>query len=233
MALNRLLCLAAGSVMLSIISLSAFAEGGIIIQGTRIIYPQGAKQQTVSLKNSSKTNSFLVQSWAESADGKKTSDFQIIPPLYLSGPENENIMRLIYTGPPLPNDRESLYFFSVKAIPSMDKKEQNNQAVITFSTVTKIKLFVRPSGLKISPEQAPARLQFDVKGDVFKVTNPTPYYITLVNLKAGKGKLDSLMVPPKGNAETKVKNFTGNEITFQNINDYGGVTKAMNKALEH
>jgi fimbrial chaperone protein len=232
MLLKRLFCTAASSALLLILSFSAFAEGGIIIQGTRVIYPQNARQQTISLRNSSKTDSFLVQSWAESADGKKTNDFQVIPPLYLSGPNNENIMRLIYTGAPLPADRESLYFFSVKAIPSMDKKTQDNKAVIMFATVTKIKLFVRPSGLKPSPEQAPAELHFKLKGDVLQVTNPTPYYITLVDLQAGKGKLNSIMVPPKGNAEANVKNFTGHKITYHNINDYGGVTPAINKSIE-
>ncbi|EOI1393205.1 molecular chaperone [Klebsiella oxytoca] len=48
----------------------AAAEGGISIQGTRIIYPYGKKQTTVNLTNTSRTDTFLVQSWVENADGK-------------------------------------------------------------------------------------------------------------------------------------------------------------------
>ncbi|KAB8312635.1 hypothetical protein EH228_06380 [Erwinia endophytica] len=97
-------------------SLSAMAEGGISIQGTRIVYPQSAKQESLAISNSSTTDSFLVQSWVEDASGRKTHDFVVTPPLYLSGPKNENTLRLMYVGGAAPADRESLYYFIAKAI---------------------------------------------------------------------------------------------------------------------
>lgn len=61
-----------------------FAEGGISVQGTRIIYPQNAKEQTLRVNNSSSTASFLVQSWVEDAHGKKCDDFVVTPPCFLA-----------------------------------------------------------------------------------------------------------------------------------------------------
>ena len=60
----------------------ASAEG-IVLGGTRLVYPMDAKQVTLSVRNSSKENSYLVQSWAENSQGVKSTDFIITPP-YMS-----------------------------------------------------------------------------------------------------------------------------------------------------
>ncbi|WP_336192721.1 fimbria/pilus periplasmic chaperone [Hafnia paralvei] len=82
----------------------AIAEDGITIQGTRIVYLQDAKQASLSVSNTSITDSVLGQSWVENASGHKTTDFVVTPPLYLSGPKDENTLRLIHTGGPLLTD---------------------------------------------------------------------------------------------------------------------------------
>jgi fimbrial chaperone protein len=77
--------------------LVVMAKGGISVSGTRIIYPKESRQEIVSVRNSSATNSFLVQSWVENAAGEKQGKFVVTPPLYLSSPGNENKLRLIFT----------------------------------------------------------------------------------------------------------------------------------------
>lgn len=47
------------------------AKGGISVSGTRIIYPKESRQEIISIRNSSGTDSFLVQSWVENAGGEK------------------------------------------------------------------------------------------------------------------------------------------------------------------
>ncbi|HDX4250728.1 TPA: fimbria/pilus periplasmic chaperone, partial [Klebsiella oxytoca] len=73
----------ASSVMIT--PFLAFA-GGITLDGTRIVYPAGQKQVAVSVRNTSPKSSFMVQSWTEQSDGRKTADFIVTPPLYVSGP---------------------------------------------------------------------------------------------------------------------------------------------------
>ncbi len=97
-----------------IISASAHAAGGIALGATRIIYPADAKQTAVWIRNSHTNERFLVNSWIENSSGVKEKSFIITPPLFVSEPKSENTLRIIYTGPPLAADRESLFWMNVK-----------------------------------------------------------------------------------------------------------------------
>ncbi|WP_430750857.1 fimbria/pilus periplasmic chaperone, partial [Escherichia coli] len=108
-----------------IISASAHAAGGIALGATRIIYPADAKQTAVWIRNSHTNERFLVNSWIENSSGVKEKSFIITPPLFVSEPKSENTLRIIYTGPPLAADRESLFWMNVKTIPSVDKNALN------------------------------------------------------------------------------------------------------------
>lgn len=206
---------------------SVLAEGGMSIHGTRVVYPQNAKQRNLSVSNSSETDSFLVQSWIEDASGHKTNDFIVTPPLYLSGPKNENTLRLIYTGRELPHDRESLYYFTSKAIPSIDESKSAGKNVIRIALASRIKVFVRPNDLNISPDDAPNSLEFHQNGDRLNIKNPTPYYITLTDMKIAGKNLEDTMVPPKGMASETVHWSHGGKIAFRTLNDFGAKTKEV------
>ncbi|SFT37897.1 fimbrial chaperone protein [Kosakonia arachidis] len=220
--------LSALAVGLGMTTLPALSNGGISVQGTRIVYPQDAKQASLSVSNSSTTDSFLVQSWVEDASGHKTSDFIVTPPLYLSGPKNENTLRLIHTGGALPTDRETLYYFTAKAIPSIDdSKSGGNSAVLRIATANRIKLFVRPAGLKPSPGMAPAMLEFHQQAGELVIRNPTPYYLTLAEITSGGKALRDIMVPPLGTASDPLPAEHGSTVSFRTINDYGATTPAI------
>lgn len=90
---------------------------------TRVIYPQGSKQTSLPIINSSASNVFLIQSWVANADGSRSTDFIITPPLFVIQPKKENILRIMYVGPSLPTDRESVFYLNSKAIPSVDKNK--------------------------------------------------------------------------------------------------------------
>ncbi|MDT0175175.1 fimbria/pilus periplasmic chaperone [Enterobacter sp. BRE11] len=214
------------------LSLPALAGGGISIQGTRIVYPQDAKQASLSVSNSSATDSFLVQSWVEDAAGHKTADFVVTPPLYLSGPKNENTLRLIRTGGGLPTDRETLYYFTAKAIPSIDDSHSSsNSAVLHIATANRIKMFVRPAGLKPAADQAPAQLAFHQQGGELAISNPTPYYLTLTGISSGGKALKDVMVPPMGSASDPLPAGHGGTVSYRTINDYGATTPALTAAI--
>lgn len=207
------------------------AEGGLSIQGTRIIYPQGARQVSVSLTNSSSTDSYLVQSRVEDAAGNKTSDFIVTPPLYLSGPKNENVVRLMFLGKTLPTDRESLYYFIEKAIPSLDKSKIQGGSVLLLATANRIKLFVRPKGLTQDIHAAPQGLVFNKLGNTLHISNPSPYYVTMVDIKYGDNALTSIMVAPKSQIIQTLPPQIADSITYHTLNDFGGATEQIRKAL--
>lgn len=210
--------------LVCIIPAIAFATGGVSIQGTRIIYPLDSRQENVFIRNSSPTNSFLVQSWVENADGNKSQDFVVTPPLYLSGPGNENVLRLMKVAGSASQDREQLYYFIAKAIPSVADDNQAGQAVIRIAAASRIKLFVRPAGLTITPDKAPAEIHFRRAEGKLEITNPTPYYITLTNICAGGAPLEGVMVAPKSRTGVNLPSGAGNRITYSTINDYGALS---------
>ena len=60
--------------------------GGVALGATRLIYPLGAKQVTLSVINYSKKEKYLINSWVEDSNEKKTSDFIVTPPLFVISP---------------------------------------------------------------------------------------------------------------------------------------------------
>ena len=206
--------------------------GGITLGGTRVIYPAGKKQVTMSVRNTSEGSSFMVQSWVETPDGEKSQDFIVTPPLYVSGPNNENILRLMYIGKPVRSDQESLYYFNTKSIPSVDKSKMDGQNVLLLAAVTRIKLFVRPAGLVPAVEKAPAELTFHREGSQIRINNPGPYHITLAQMMVGDRKLPDTMVSPRDSVLLPLPAGKGNTIAFRTINDFGAVTPELRVALK-
>ncbi|MEH0886201.1 molecular chaperone [Enterobacter sp. UNJFSC 003] len=196
---------------------------GITLSGTRLIYPQGAAEVTLNSTNTSQKQTYLVQSWISDEKGEKVSDFIVTPPLFTLKPGAINVLRVMYTGQKLPADRESVFYFNNKAIPSLDKKVAVGNT-LQIATQSVIKLFYRPAHLTVKTNEAPAMLHCQVNGDVLTVSNPTPYYITLVNFTANGQKLPNTMIAPKG---SQVLKTARGPVTYQTLNDYGAVTPVL------
>lgn len=211
-------------ILLTSLNSAVATTGGIIISGTRIIYPALKKQVNISVRNTSDESSYLVQSWVEQEKGGKSQDFIVTPPLYVSEPGNENTLRLMYVGLPARTDRESLYYFSSKAIPAVDKEEIEGKNTLMMAAVTRIKLFIRPDGLTPSVEKAPAELRFHRIASQVRISNPTPYYLTLVEMNMAGKALPDTMVAPRDSVLLPLPAGAGNTIIFRTINDFGSVT---------
>ncbi|EBL7063672.1 fimbria/pilus periplasmic chaperone [Salmonella enterica] len=210
----------------------AASYGGIALGATRVIYPQGSDQVSLPVNNTDSKSVFLIQSWVENSDSKKSSDFVVTPPLFVIKPQKENTLRIMYMGPNnLPTDRESLYWMNVKAIPSANKdiKDKNT---LQIAVLSRIKLFVRPKDLPMKSVDAPAKLRFHQSGDSLTIKNPTPYYLTLVQLHAGLTTLPATMVPPMGQSTVKLPQGSSGGITFQTVNDFGANTPKQTAVMD-
>lgn len=201
------------------LSAAALAEGGISLTGTRFVYPQGEKQLIIRAINSSKTDAFLVQSWVENADGKKTKDFIITPPLYVSKPQKGTSLRLVYAGREPPRDRETLYYLVTKSIPALEKEKTKDKNTLVIAMASRLKVFVRPVGLTPAASEAPSKLTFHRAGKQLKVSNPTPYHVTMTEISAGSQKQQNVMVGPK--ADITMDIAPAGSVTFRTIDDYG------------
>ncbi len=207
------------------------AAGGVALGATRVIYPAGAQQTSLAITNSDVRDRYLINAWVDNEAGKKDKRFVVTPPLFVSEPKSENTLRIIYVGEPLPDDRESLFWMNVKAIPSVEKESIEGKNVLQLAILSRIKLFVRPLKLRMQPEEARSRLRFSRGGGALAIDNPTPYYVTLVNLKIGETKLPNTMVPPQQSARVHLASGVQGAVTFQTVNDYGALTPVQSVAM--
>jgi len=200
----------------------AFAAG-VSLGATRVIYPQGAKQVNLNIANSDHAESFLVQSWVSDEKGVKSPYFMVTPPLFVMKPAQANILRVMYVGPALPEDKESVFYFNNKAIPSTKKTDVVGNT-LQIATQSVIKLFVRPAHLSMKSTDAPAALRCVYSNGAVTVNNPSPYFVTLVSFSVDGKKLPNTMVPPQSNRTISAPGITGKNISLQTLNDYGAIT---------
>lgn len=101
------------------------------------------------------------------------------------------------------------------------EKDQKNENTLQLAIISRIKMFYRPTHLAMAPEEAPAMLRFRRSGSKFTLINPTPYFITVTNMKAGNSNLPNTMVPPKGEESA----FRNSNASYSMSNDLkGGMT---------
>lgn len=223
--------LLAGLLMTAASGYSSWAQAGVALGATRVVYPAGQKQVQLGVTNNDDRSTYLIQSWVENANGGKDGRFVITPPLFAMRGKKENTLRIIdATNNQLPQDRESLFWINVKAIPSMDKSKLSDNT-LQLAIISRIKLYYRPAKLALAPDQAAEKLTFSRNGASLTLTNPTPYYLTVTELNAGSRGLENALVPPMGKTSVRLPPDAGSNITYRTINDYGALTPKMNGVL--
>lgn len=206
---------------------------GVSVGGTRLIYDAGKREATLPVRNSANSVPHLIQSWVDDfSDPQVKTPFIITPPLFRLDAGKENILRIVFTGETvLPQDRESVFWLNVKAIPAVERTEANQ---LIIAVKTRIKLFYRPVGLRTdAANHAWEQLTFASDNGGLIIHNPTPYYVSLFSLKAGDQHVAmppmiapfSVSFAPMGKADVN------GPVTWQAINDYGAITEALTAEL--
>lgn len=201
---------------------STCAQAGIVMGGTRVIYPQGKKEVAFAITNMEKNTPYLIQSWIEnySDQNKQPVPFVVTPPLFRLDGGQKNNLRISYMGMPLPADRESVFWLNVKNI-APTEKDRTNQLQINVKS--KFKIFFRPDGLKGDPSEAYKSVTFTCSGNRLTAHNPTPFFVSFYSIKAGAAEVSEPgMVFPK--ADTSWSVACGGQVKWQAINDFGGIT---------
>lgn len=218
-------------------------QAGVVIGGTRIIYPEKQSEVQVSLRNKDKDERYLVQSWVSHVDDTK-APFVITPPIYKLEENRKTLLHVIYTGDgkSLPQDRESIFIMNVKSVSAIPP-ELKNKNTLQFAVKTKIKLFWRPEKLSGSAaETAWQKLQFRRQGTQLIAKNPTPFYISFGKLTVGGKDVSppndktipsalTMMVAPFSEHYFQLSSESGGEVSWTAINDFGAETKSHKQSL--
>lgn len=237
--------LAAATLALALPAVCAHAA--VIIIGTRVIYPGGSRDLSVRLQNRGDRPA-LIQAWLDRGDPKSTPDavsvpFALSPSLARIDPDRGQVLRLTYTGEPLPQDKESVFWLNMLEVPPKPTAADGTN-ILQFALRTRIKVFFRPRGLKDDAAVASKSLQWQLvrSGDSWAVEarNPSPYFISFaaLALHADANAADAPATSAGGMVapgETQRFEFTkaafgisaGGQVLLRYtvINDYGGFDK--------
>lgn len=215
------------------------AKAGVVITGTRLVYPASQKEVTVKLNNNG-ARPVLVQSWVDSGDIQSSptsskSPFVLSPPVSRIDPSKGQSLRLMFTGAALPTNKESVFWLNVLEIPPKAEGPTDlNMLQMAFRS--RIKIFYRPGGLLGNPNEAMQQVQWKVvpadKGFALQAFNPSAFHMSQVELALTVGaqrfESESGMVGP-GETKTfalptlKSKPGAAARVEFNAINDYGAL----------
>lgn len=195
------------------------SQAGVIIGGTRVIYPGDKKEVSLNVKNPD-AYSWLIQSWVDSPDNHGRQPFIITPPLFRLGGNEENALRIIRTSDDLPEDRESLFWMNIKTIPATS--QQNNGNTLQIAIKTRLKLIYRPRSLTARPETVANQLTWRRDGQRLIVSNPTPYYMNFSLVKVGANRVtDATYVAPLSRATFSLPASASGQVSWTLISDFG------------
>lgn len=227
---------------------------GIAFYALRVIYPE-SERKGVTLTSYNKTAStYLMQSrirpvdlatgnvdLREDEDASTTAvPFIVTPPLARLEANGELVLRIRRNDVSLPTDRESVFFISMKAIPSQPAPEQQagNAQRMILTVISNLKVFYRPTGLDkraLADTDVASQVRFRREGNQLIADNPTPYWLTFSRLTIGTAALDKaqlrLMVPPKGQQHYTLPKGAIGEVSWTLIDEDGWDTQIEKQPL--
>lgn len=224
------------STLLTTLLLLSTAHAGIQIDSTRVIYPAGKREVTLSMTNDADTPR-LLQAWID--DGNEdtrpntiTVPFLVTPPIFRLDPGKGQSLRIVFTGGDVARDRESVYWLNVLEVqPRPPGKKEGKNNYVQFSVRSRLKIFYRPAGLPGSPKESVAQLRWrrvvEGGGQALECDNPTAFNVSFndVRLKGvteSEAEKQAGMCPAKGQKRFPVRGTPGGQVAFITIDDYGG-----------
>lgn len=223
---------------------------GFSLSQFRIIYT-GADNKGVTWSMTNNTErAYLMQSWIRPIDpttGLPKPDmdnnvptsripFLVTPPLKRVDPREDLTLRIRLTELSLPNDRESLFYLSVKGIPAVSEAENTVTGKLVVAVVNNIKLFYRPDGLPAGGvTRAATQLRFSAQGNSLVVDNPTPFYINFRTLTVAGKPISAValrkLVPPYGQQRYDAVIGAGVQVEWQVVDEDNRATPLQHHTL--
>ncbi|MTC48282.1 fimbria/pilus periplasmic chaperone [Providencia alcalifaciens] len=221
------------------------ADGGISLDQTRVIFGAEQRNKKVTLINQSDQvylmNSRVLRSPDDGTAVPETLPFIVAPPLFRLESDSRHTVTVVRNDTSeLPADRESVFYLSFLAIPSISKPTDNfadggMQPQVSVGMRSVIKLFYRPEGLTLPVRDAAEKLVFTPQGQFLHVVNPTPYYLTLAQLQVNGRVVNTqeqgAMIAPFSDRNYHITG-AAREVNWSVINDYGGHSRTYQIILQ-
>lgn len=228
------------SALLTLSAIVTSAQAGIVITGTRVIYPSDKEFVSVQLTNVGEQIA-LVQSWIDDKDiitdpTTTKAPFIVTPPITTIEASRGQSLRVIFNQKQkLASDRETLFWLNVLDIPAKPEAGKNYLQFaicnLQFAIRNRLKLFYRPSGLSIEQQQAFQKIEAQRVNNRLEINNPTPYYLNFAKshliLKNGAlGEIKNLsFIEPFSKQQFDVENLAdAKSAQLSLIDDYGSLS---------
>ncbi|AZF20919.1 Putative fimbrial chaperone [Pseudomonas sp. R3-52-08] len=231
-------------LLLAACSMSS-AVAGVMIDGTRVIYPAMEREVTVKLTNKGQKPG-LMQVWIDRGDAQSRpqdadAPFLVTPPIFRLDPQKGQSVRIVFTGETLPQDRESLFWFNALEIPPIPQGASAGANMMQIAVRSRLKMFYRPVALSGDVRSAVSRMKWSVqrvdKGYVLRGDNPTPYHLSFGELTVKQGdrryETGGGMIAPFGQQDFSLAGYAGGaggQVLYRWIGDFG-TTAEQNIAL--
>lgn len=215
-----------GLTVILIASIALPAHAGIVIYGTRIVYPAEKNEVMVQLMNQENCSS-LVQSWIDDGDTSLPPEkiqvpFLLTPPVAKVAANSGQQLKIKKLPNMLPNNKESLFYLNVLDIPP-NNPDSAGKNVLKFAMQNRIKLFYRPKGISPVNKHTFQKLSMKRSGGIYSIKNDAANWITVAEVKANNVKInnESIMLAPLSSADVALKNANANQYKMTIIDDHG------------
>lgn len=182
------------AALLWILLACAPARANVMLSQTRVVFHAKDRDQSIQLMNVSDVP-MLTQIWLDAgATGAGIAQpivpFIVTPPMSRIEPKQSQTLRIVYTGEPLPADRESVFWLNILEVPPKvaHPKDAN---ILEISIRNRIKVIYRPKSLTSNPRAMMASLRWRLVKDSdipsVEAVNPTGYNMALANVQLLEG----------------------------------------------
>ncbi|OEI92906.1 MULTISPECIES: fimbrial biogenesis chaperone [Enterobacterales] len=216
------------------ISLPIYGYTSIEINKDKFIFIESKNQEVIEIKNSINSD-YFIQSWISHYDENNDSElpFMITPPLFKIEKDEDYSLKIFKIDEIEKKDRETLYKINIKRIPVLSDSDDNKN-LLHISINSVYNLIYRPISIEKNAVDAYKKIEFlKNQNNEFIINNPTPYFITLLNVHLENISLisKSITIPPFKKYNTKNKIKKDGLIKWKTIDQYGVEIKAIDKAI--
>ena len=215
-----------GLLPLLISSMILPAHAGIVIYGTRIIYPAENKEVMVQLMNQGNRSS-LVQAWIDDGDTSLPPEkiqvpFMLTPPVAKVGANSGQQIKIRIMPNRLPTNKESIFYLNILDIPPNSPEDEGKNA-LKFAMQNRIKLFYRPGGVASVNKETFKKLRVNNSSNGLVIKNGSANWVTISDVKANSVKVnyETIMIAPQESQRVDVKNHNANSWQLTIIDDHG------------
>ncbi|MET2968229.1 fimbria/pilus periplasmic chaperone [Vibrio harveyi] len=206
-------------------------HAAVDIDRTRIVISAHDLESDFTLANSGEDN-VLLQLWTDKGDLKVSPSAEetplfVIPPIFKMARGEVRSVRLLLNRADLDfEDRENLLWLNIFQVTQVSEETVTaNTQQIMLPLRLRLKVLVRPKGIKAPGKHAFSQLRFVRSGESLKVVNPLPWFANFLSIKVGDDTYERITVAPFSSVSLPLgQRLNIQQVHFDIIGDDGNIT---------